>query len=556
MNFFWLITWIGLYVKSLTLYETIDYIWRNKIYVMKRVFTFITASTLSLGAMAQQITTAPLINGDFEDWESAIAGNSQVGQEPVQWNSFMSASGGLNGQADRQVEPSPDRRPGSIGTTSARIWSRSILGVKANGNVTTGRINMGSISATDSDNHAYTMRSNSLFNHPMTSRPDSVVFWAKYNPTGNNGSYKARMNATIHDDVDYKDPEQSHQNGNRVAKATVNFTTTNGQWRRFSVPFDYNFPSNDPRYLLITFTTCETPGGCGASDELFVDDAELIYNKKVFANNDAYTINAGSSLFLTGANGILANDAVNYGLLGTSFTIVQNPASGQIIQTGPEEIRYLPANGWFGTDVFRYRVNHGDDASVYGEGIVTVTVNYVAPAEQIDVVASDDVAIIYPGVVGIVNVLANDFRHEDNEFDLSSMEIVVAPHHGTVEIDETGNIVYQSATSFLGSDSLQYRICDNQETPSCDTAWLRISSDFSSVDNTIFADLVLFTNNDQLFIQGSNLEGASYAIFTTTGALVQEGAVASAVNFNVSAGVYLVQITASNGETRKRIIKQ
>lgn len=522
---------------------------------MKRVFTFITASTLSLGAMAQQITTAPLINGGFENWESAIAGNSQVGQEPVQWNSFMSASGSLVGQADVQVESSNDRRPGSAGTKSLRVFSRSILSVKANGNVTTGQINMGSISATSSDNHAKTVRSNSKHNHPMTSRPDSIVFWAKYNPTGNNGSYRARMNAVIHDDVDYIDPEQSHQNGNRVAKATVNFTTTNGQWKRFSVPFDYSFASNDPRYLLITFTTCETAGGCGASDELFVDDAELIYNKQVFANNDAYTINAGSPLLLTDENGILANDAVNYGTLGTTFTIVQNPASGQIIQTGTE-YRYLPAAGWFGTDVFRYRVNHGDDASVYGEGIVTVTVNYVAPAEQTDVVASDDVAIIYPGVVGIVNVLANDFRHEDNEFDLTSMEIVVAPHHGTVEIDEDGNIVYQSATSFLGSDSLQYRICDNQETPSCDAAWLRISSDFSSVDNTIFEDLVLFTNNDQLFIQGSNLEGASYAIFTTTGALVQEGVVASAVNFNVSAGVYLVQITASNGETRKRIIKQ
>ena len=524
---------------------------------MKRVFTFITASTLSLGAMAQQVTTAPLINGGFEQWESAIAGNNSVGQEPVQWSSFMSASGPstIVNQADIQVEASNDRRPGSTGTKSLRMWSRSVLSVKANGNVTTGRINMGSISAAAAENHAYTQRSDSKFNHPMTSRPDSIVFWAKYNPTNNSCSSRARMNATIHGNVDYIDPERTEQADQRVARATINFTTTNGQWKRFSVPFDYNFAGNDPRYLLVTFTTCETPGGCGANDELYIDDAELIYNKVVYAVNDSYTTNAGIPVLLNGTtDGLLANDGANYGSIQDTFYIVQTPASGQIISAAGN-IMYLPTAGFYGTDVFRYRVIHAADTSVYAEAVVTVTVAYVAPPEQTDVVASDDVAIIYPGVVGVIDVLANDFKHADYEFDLTSFQIITPAQNGEVSIED-GKIVYQADASFVGADSLQYRICDNQGTPSCDEAWLRISSDFSSVSYTTFNDLVLYTNGDVLFIEGSDLEGASYAIYTTAGSLVQQGAVASSVNFSASAGVYLVQITAANGETRKRIIKQ
>ncbi|MFK7922371.1 MAG: T9SS type A sorting domain-containing protein, partial [Bacteroidia bacterium] len=56
---------------------------------------------------------------DMENWEAVSSGD-----EPVNWNSFMTASGGFSGFADVQIEESTDVRPGTAGTSSARIWSR------------------------------------------------------------------------------------------------------------------------------------------------------------------------------------------------------------------------------------------------------------------------------------------------------------------------------------------------------------------------------------------------------------------------------------------------
>ena len=75
-----------------------------------------------------------IANSDFESWE-AVAGD----EEPVNWNSFLSAQGAFAGFAANQIQSSSDVRPGSTGTKSCRIWSRSTFSIVANGNVTLGR---------------------------------------------------------------------------------------------------------------------------------------------------------------------------------------------------------------------------------------------------------------------------------------------------------------------------------------------------------------------------------------------------------------------------------
>ncbi len=517
---------------------------------MKRIFTLVAAATLAFGATAQQPNMPQLLNGGFEDWQ-----NVSGGSEPNHWNSFLTASGSFTSFGANQISVQNGGRPGSTGSKFLKMWSRSVLSLNANGNITTGRINMGSTSAANEANHAYTDRSNPDFHQTMTARPDSIVFWAKYNPTGGNANSRARIAATIHGDVNFIDPERSNQNSFVVGKAIHNFNKTNDQWVRFSVPFDYSFPSNDPLYILITLTTCETPGGCGSSDELFIDDIELIYSY-ITANNDVYTINQGDNVNISNpTTGVLANDvAFNTTIDPTTIEIIQAPANGAI-NTLAGSLIYLPRQGFYGTETFRYRVSDVDGRHT-SEAVVTVNVNYVPVAENTDVAILDDAAIVYPGVVAHIDVLANDFVAADYEFNMSSFEIVRAPQIGTATINESNMIVYQSNGTSSGSDSLQYRICDNQTTPSCGTAYLRIQLDFSSVENTVFSDLVLFTNNDRLFFKGSNLEGANYSIYTTSGSLVASGAVDTSVEFNVSTGVYLVEITAANGETRKRIIKQ
>jgi hypothetical protein len=227
------------------------------------IFSVITSFALT----AQQID-----NGSMESWDNL--GSST--EEPSNWNSFMTASGGLAFFASQQVEQSSDVPSSSSGSHSARVFSKSTIGIIANGNLTLGRINMGSSTPSSSDNFNYTDTGDSDFSQQLTTSPDSIVFWVKYNNSSN--SDLARVKAIIHDDYNYVDPITSASESHVVADAALNFETTNGSWTRKSVAFDYVGPSTTPEYILVTFTTNNIPGGGSDGDEIFIDDVELIYN--------------------------------------------------------------------------------------------------------------------------------------------------------------------------------------------------------------------------------------------------------------------------------------
>lgn len=211
-------------------------------------------------------------NSDLESWENVASD-----QEPTNWNSFLTADGSLSGFGANQIEPSSDVRPGSSGVKSARIWSRdAAFGIIANGNMTLGRIHMGSVTATGSGNYNKSVISDPNFSEAFTDNPDSLVFWAKFNPISS--SSNARVKATIHNNNEYRDPQDSASDGYVVDIAELNFPSTNGQWQRFSIPFENVGPATTRAFILVTFTTNETPGGGDADDELFIDDIELIYN--------------------------------------------------------------------------------------------------------------------------------------------------------------------------------------------------------------------------------------------------------------------------------------
>ncbi len=234
---------------------------------MKRVLLFAFSAVVAANVNAQ----GQIENSDLELWES-VASDS----EPVNWNSFLTAQGSLTWAAANQIEQSSDVRPGSTGTSSARIWTRNAgFNVKANGNMTLGRINMGSTSPSDPANHNISLTADPNFSEALTDTPDSIVFWVKYNAA--NGSSEARMKATLHDDYDYRDPEDATSATHVVATAVLNYSPTNG-WVRMSVPFDYSGPATGNTHILVTFASNATPGGGDVDDEVYIDDIELIYN--------------------------------------------------------------------------------------------------------------------------------------------------------------------------------------------------------------------------------------------------------------------------------------
>ena len=219
-------------------------------------------------------------NRGFENWTTR---ETESANEPVHWHSGGTATGTWSSMMPNSVEQSSQTRPGSSGSKSVRLVPSSVFGITANGTVTNGRINAGSMTPSGSSNYNYTQRSQNLYNTPITQLPDSLTVWVCFRSQST--SHKAQVKAVVHGDADYQviaDGTESPSNMH-VASADQRFTrtSTNGgayNWTRLSIPFVNNGPCTDVRYILFMSTTNETPGTGSTNDDLFLDDVLLVYN--------------------------------------------------------------------------------------------------------------------------------------------------------------------------------------------------------------------------------------------------------------------------------------
>jgi len=234
---------------------------------MNRITFSISIVFTCFSMFAQQIG-----NSNMESWENV----GQTTEEPTNWNSFMTASGSLALLGSKQVQQSTSIRSGSAGSYCARIWSVSTFGIVANGNLTLGQINMGSSTPASTSNYNFSKTSDPNHSEAITVAADSLVFWVKFTPAS--GSPNARVHAVLHDNYELRDPVDANSTSHVISRAELNYPSTGGQWVRKSVPFVNQGPATSPQFLLITFTTNQTPGGGSANDEVLIDDIELIYN--------------------------------------------------------------------------------------------------------------------------------------------------------------------------------------------------------------------------------------------------------------------------------------
>jgi hypothetical protein len=270
--------------------------------IMKKILLSLVlclAAFLLLGTLkAQPIYQLP--NGDFEaPFYLETTNSSSI--VPTGFNSFYSASGGMASLAAAQrTWSSTDIRPGSTGVQSVRLKSSTVIGVRANGNLTTGRINAGSMTANNVENYNYTDIAPSTsytpanppkFCQQITGTPDSLRFWGKYLPGrsgATNTTDKARIRIYIHGTGVCRDAPQYPSGWTETqlyyGKAMKEFMKEDGGWHCYQVPFEYNGTNtvknaNGNYYLLISMTTNSTPGG-GANndDEVWFDEIEFIYS--------------------------------------------------------------------------------------------------------------------------------------------------------------------------------------------------------------------------------------------------------------------------------------
>ena len=226
-------------------------------------------------------------NSDFETW-------SNENNAPKHWHGFESVKGKLSGTAKSKTKlvSSKNVRPGSKGLTSAVVTSTKVFTVIANGTMTNGVLNAGSMSAADASNHSETDLSSTSkdangdpFATPMYAKPDSVKFWMRFTQAKAQASYPyAAFNAVITDGTYYQDPENKTYT-NKVAVAAPNKADMKvGDWRLVACPFDYaSHAANgaEAKAILLTVSTNATPGqgsySNGVADSVYVDDLELVY---------------------------------------------------------------------------------------------------------------------------------------------------------------------------------------------------------------------------------------------------------------------------------------
>ena len=213
-------------------------------------------------------------------------------QEPNRWHSFQSVTGSFASSAKTDAAISSNQtRPGSTGKSCVLIKSREIdfffFSVIANGTLTTGRLNAGSSSPSNAKNNSFLDLANKdkdgngdPFYTELSGRPDSLTLWVKFKQGKPSADHPyATAKAVITDGTYYQLPEEKGKTYKKMAEAINNeIADTKGEWKRLSIPFSYVNNSIAPKAILVTLSTNTDAGKGSGSDELYVDDLELVYN--------------------------------------------------------------------------------------------------------------------------------------------------------------------------------------------------------------------------------------------------------------------------------------
>lgn len=227
----------------------------------------LTANGLAAWGQSEGVYQIP--NSDFETW----ANEKEPGNG---WNSFNSATGSLNTFKSSSLAPGQVVGHNGIGV---KLTSKNVVFANANGNLTTGIINMGSTTPTNAANYNYTKRDDALHSLKFAGMPDAAECYATFK---SGGSPNGRLQFIIHGDINYCDPETSNSQQNsstdyKVASAAILITACT-EWTKFTAEFQYTGNDKTPNvhYMLASATTNPTPGG-SKGDELCLDDVKLIY---------------------------------------------------------------------------------------------------------------------------------------------------------------------------------------------------------------------------------------------------------------------------------------
>jgi hypothetical protein len=225
-----------------------------------------TLYTLLFILISFSVQSQVIENAGFEEWEPLVTNGNL---EPVEWSSIQSGTPSTTANLAPQVLfQSTDAHTGTYSMHLKNIFV-TIANTVANGIASNGEF---LLNFNPQLTNTHTDGSDSGHYTYCTTRPDSIVGYYKYIPSGDD---LCQVQALLHTGGDdfLPDPDSTGW----IGMAT--FTSPNEEttdWVRFSAPFEY-FSDDDPNYILFNVSS-----GNGffavAGSEAWFDDFELVYN--------------------------------------------------------------------------------------------------------------------------------------------------------------------------------------------------------------------------------------------------------------------------------------
>jgi VCBS repeat-containing protein len=221
-----------------------------------------------------------------------------------------------------------------------------------------------------------------------------------------------------------------------------------------------------PNYVGTDHFTYRASDGIATSNLGTVNISVMPVNDAPVATNDSYELDAASATIIA-VPGVLAND---FDIDSTFLTamLVQAPAHGTLTLRTDGSFSYVPNVGYFGADLFSYKVHDGLAESNVAD--VSLLVRNLPPVATDDRYITDEDT---PLVISVGGLLSND---TDPEHATLQSTLVSLPSHGTVAVNRDGSFTYLPADNFYGTDSFTYKANDGLWDSNVATVLLTVNS--------------------------------------------------------------------------------
>jgi len=194
------------------------------------------------------------------------------------------------------------------------------------------------------------------------------------------------------------------------------------------------------------------------SDVVTVTITVVEENAAPDATSDTYSTNEDSTLYISAASGVLANDSDADGDTLT-VSLVSTSSNGSLSLDSDGSFTYEPDDDFSGTDSFTYRAFDGESYSAVTTATITVASVNDAPVAANDTYSATAGETLTVGAES--GVLDNDSDVDDDGLTAS---VADSPSHGTLVLNSDGSFTYTPESGYSGTDSFTYVADDGTDT--------------------------------------------------------------------------------------------